>query len=679
MEFQSIIEKIKSKINIRYIFSYVNEKRKYHLVKHRKILQDILHLGLQDYKTKSFELFKNIDFLSFLSTKDDINRFSSPSNDCINILKNKYEKEIKNSKLEEKKYRELMDEYIEHYFIKIYENFKSKEEIDKKVLDTHLIIDIFSPFYKTLMKKDIFQKLFVLLIPFPLIYHKNLMKEYYDATDLLVEENPNFSSFYFEVNKLTSKKELDDFEDFCYYFKMIKKLILDLTKFENSYKFPYEIFSYSNIKNNLIYLEIKFHNQFRFSDKFEKVLKELKCLEELRLDNIKYFHFGKNNIKHLYVSNCDNIIFTEDCYPYLQTIDLFRAKLFKCFVSYEYFDSCFASEERNRKKIKIPELIKFRVSFCYMQFSEIFDFHSCIKLKYFIRLEPYDFLDLGETLLEKVYISGNYSNSKEKEKKMFQKIMEIKTIKELKMDLFYISHENIEMINGENTCVEKLIIDYKSHFNFTNDDMSQNKIILNGIQKKFPNLKEFQIYISNYTCNGTTKIIISENENCKINTFKFSGNCNGYTTTFYTAPFEKLVDIEFGCIDSSFFNFDSSFPLFTKKCDYIFTSLKSFKFIAERGSFRTHLENLSFNAIKNIIDNLDKMPNLRTIILKLDCEIDKETYKTLIEKLLLSNIKIIEFEIFNICGNDYSKEELQNDFKNINIKKFEKIKIKKIN
>ena len=113
MEFQSIIEKIKSKINIIYIFSYVNEKRKYQLVKHRKILQGILNLSFQDYKTKSFELFKNIDFLSFLSTKDDINRFSLPSNDCINILKNKYEKEIKNSNLEKKKYRQLMDEYIE--------------------------------------------------------------------------------------------------------------------------------------------------------------------------------------------------------------------------------------------------------------------------------------------------------------------------------------------------------------------------------------------------------------------------------------------------------------------------------------------------------------------------------------------------------------------------------------
>ena len=80
MEIESLIEKIKSKINIRYIFSYVTEKRKYQLVVHRKKLQTILNLNLQNYKTKSFELFQDFDFLSLLSTKDDPKRFTLPYN-----------------------------------------------------------------------------------------------------------------------------------------------------------------------------------------------------------------------------------------------------------------------------------------------------------------------------------------------------------------------------------------------------------------------------------------------------------------------------------------------------------------------------------------------------------------------------------------------------------------------
>ena len=658
MESQSLIEKIKSKINIRYIFSYVTEKRKYQMVKYRKKLQNILNLSFSDYKEKCFELFQDIDFLGLLTTKDDTERFS---------LAYKYDKEIKNNKLDKKKHGKLIDEYVENYFIKIYDNYKSKEKIDKKILDTNLIIDIFSPFYETLMKKDIFEKLFVLLIPFPLIYEKKLMQEYYDATDLLIEINPNFSSFYFEVSELDNKIELDDFKDFCNYFYIIKKLILEFTKNSYSFKFPHEIFSYSNIKNNLIYLELKFHDTFHLSEKFGKILESLKSLEELRLDNIVSFYFRKNKIKYLYLSNCYNIEFKEDCYPYLQIIDLFRVK------------SLFSSIKERNRKIKIPELIKFQVSFCYEEYSKVFDFHSCTKLKYFIRLSLYDFLALRETSLEKVYLNSNYTNSIEKETKMFQKIMEIKTLKELKIDLFFISQDNIALIKGENLSVEKLIIDYNNHLSFYDNDITQNKIILNGIQNKFPNLKEFQIYIDNNSYFKKTKINISENNDCKINKFKFSGGNNGCTTIFYTAPFEKLIDIEFGCINSSFFNFDNSFPLFTKKCNYIFKSLQSFKFIAERNSYRKNLDNLSLDAIKNIINNLDKMPNLRTIILKFECEIDSETYKALIEKLLLSDIKIVEFEIINIAGDYYSKKELQKSFKNINIKKFEKIKIKKIN
>ena len=47
------------------------------------------------------------------------------------------------------------------------------------------------------MKREIFEKLFVLYIPFHFIYDKKLMDDYYNATDLLSDINPNFSSFYF--------------------------------------------------------------------------------------------------------------------------------------------------------------------------------------------------------------------------------------------------------------------------------------------------------------------------------------------------------------------------------------------------------------------------------------------------------------------------------------------------
>ena len=218
--------------------------------------------------------------------------------------------------------------------------------------------------------------------------------------------------------------------------------------------------------------------------------------------------------------------------------------------------------------------------------------------------------------------------------------------------------------------MEKLIINFRN--------FNGNKIILNEIQKKFPNLKKFHIYVksNSYNYNQTSEIDISENDNCKINSFKFSGYKRNSTTTFYTVPFDKLVNIEFGCINPSLFNFEKSFPLFTNKCNYIFKSLKSFKLVTNTTDYIPHyLDNLSINAIKNIIDNLDKMPNLETLIIKAFCSIDQKIYMNIIEKLQLSNIKNIEFGM--VHGEDYSKNELQSLYKNIDIKKFEKIKIKK--
>ena len=65
--------------------------------------------------------------------------------------------------------------------------------------------------------------------------------------------------------------------------------------------------------------------------------------------------------------------------------------------------------------------------------------------------------------------------------------MEMKKLKELKIDLLFFSQDNFKQIQGENSIVEKLIINFRN--------INGNKIILNEIQKKFPNLKEFHIYV----------------------------------------------------------------------------------------------------------------------------------------------------------------------------------------
>ena len=660
MESTSLLSGIKSKIIERDVFSHLNDKIKYKIVAYSKKFQGLLNMSLQDYKDKCFESFSHIDVLSCLSTKNEP-ELPIKTNKYPHYLEKRYSNEIEKNKIKMETFKKIINEFLESYFTKIYNDYKSKEEINKSFLDNQLIIDIYSPFYKLLLKKDIFEKLFILRIPFPIIYSNGLMQDYYDATDLLNEVNPNFSSFYYEIESLSDENILYDFIDFCKYFKKVKKLILEIRT--HSFKFPTEIFSFSNIKENLVYLEIKFHGILPYN--FEKNMKNLDVLEELRLDGVEYFYLKNSNLKYLYISNSNHIKFAKNCFTKIQIINIFRVQRIEV-----ENDNTFLLDT---EKIKLPELIIFQVSFCGREFNDIFDFSSCPKLKYFIRLSIYDFLSLGENCLEKVYIGSNYSSSLDSEVNMLEKLMTIKTLKEIKMFISYIKEENIKSIKGENTSVEKLIIVLDKRNN-----LAFNEINLYSLQSKFKNLKEFQLYISNsfYSNNKSgCKLDIKQESNCQINNFKFSqGNDNDYIVKLYLAPYENLVNIEFGCMLTSF-KYEESFPLFQGKCSNIFKSLKSFKFV----SSKIYPEEFDSRIITNIINNLDKMPNLEIFIFKAPFNIDKTLYKKFIEKLLVSKVKIIELDLNYLyhLSNCYSNEELKLLFKGINIEKFEKVLIEK--
>ena len=108
-------------------------------------------------------------------------------------------------------------------------------------------------------------------------------------------------------------------------------------------------------------------------------------------------------------------------------------------------------------------------------------------------------------------------------------------------------------------------------------------------------------------------------------------------------------------------------------------SLTWFKFVF-RSLRRKEKYFLDLKIIKNLIDNLDKMPNLETLIIKAACKVDEITYIKLIEKLLLSNIKNIVFDLneINDVMDEYSEKDFENFHMGFDIKKFGKIKIKKL-
>ena len=276
---------------------------------------------------------------------------------------------------------------------------------------------------------------------------------------------------------------------------------------------------------------------------------------------------------------------------------------------------------------------------------------------------------------------------------MIQKLVSIKTLKEIKIDISLLNKdEDFESIKDTNLSVEKLIIDCK------NENKDIKDIIFYNLQKKFPNLKEFHIYINaasnDFDDRKESQILeLNANSNCKITKFKYVGMrfpCY-YKTKLFIGPYENLTNVEFRNIPNNY-NLDKCFPIFNEKCEYTFTSLIKFKFSNvvlfndrfknympfEMGNIAHELKtDTDLKILKNIFNTLSKMPNLNNFILKARCkDIDEDTYKKFIKDLLLSDIKSIELNINN-HKDIYSEKELKEICKGFVIKPKEKVIIKK--
>ena len=350
---------------------------------------------------------------------------------------------------------QIIDEFIVYYFKKIYKKYKSKEIINKNILSNHFLIDIYSPIYEKIKKEEIFEKLFILHIPIPLINEKGFNNNYNGLNKLLNEEKQNCSFFNLDIDEDYVDKNINDLKDFCTSFKRIKKLVIDTQKIFSK---PFEIFSFipfKCLKYNLVYLELKFDRQIILSNNFSNQINELKVLEELRLERVKSFFLSKTNLKYLSLSKIRNITIAPNCFSNIEIMNLFYIGSLKIKQG-KYF----ANE--NFQKIKLQKLVSFKVSKYRDDYHKIFDFTSCQKLKYFMRLDITAFLSLRDTLLEKVYLQDHYFNkSLLDDIMMLKKLIDIKTLKEVKIDISYINEENIEEIERENPFVAKLIINLK--------------------------------------------------------------------------------------------------------------------------------------------------------------------------------------------------------------------------
>ena len=217
----------------------------------------------------------------------------------------------------------------------------------------------------------------------------------------------------------------------------------------------------------------------------------------------------------------------------------------------------------------------------------------------------------------------NYSDILEK--KFLEKLLLNDTIEEASLILNDLSDEDISSIQIKNKSIKNLRLPIKMYKSFNS---------IKNFQNLFNNLTTFSVIRYSYAKKGNFEII--ENINSKIDDLKVE--IKYQDIKIYCGPFTQLKKIDI-CIKNRVINLKDSFPLFNDKCEVIFGSLTDFS---------AFFEKVDFEIIKNIYNNLDKMPNLKQFKLYsyLCKKLNKDFYIDFIEKLLSLNLNGICFNYY---------------------------------
>ena len=472
MKNNGILSKIKGNFVLRTIFDYIKgDIFMLKLLTYSKLFQKKLNIKLFNYQER---------YINKLRIQIDNYFF-----DWDNWNEKAFDKNILNKKLQEDliKYKldiDILKTYIIYHYKKSIEKFKENNK-GKELYDFYeILIDIYSPFFDFLSKTDIFEQIFAIKISVKLIEKYNLKNDYILAFNNLNKANSKYSSIIFDYK---DTNDIDYLNDFKINFKQIKKLVINNKNInDNNINIEYllkNIFKFFDVENNLLYLTIDAYNYEanKIDENLIENFNNLKLLEYLDLDGFKLknpFRFKIYNLKYLELRYCENFAFEEN-----SLLNLKKLVLYKSFIV------------KPKSLLKLPniEICEFKTENLILQkYSLIFDFTSFKNLKKIIA-DSFDFMHLRNTTLEYVEIYSKIDKSKELEKELIKKILNIKLLKEIKIELRYIENNEIYDITNINTSVTKLNIQWK------NDN---SDCVLYNLQNKLPNLKNLYIYSAEF-------------------------------------------------------------------------------------------------------------------------------------------------------------------------------------
>ena len=639
-----ILKKIKSKYIYELIFDYIkNENFKFKLFNYSKYFQNILGIKLFDYKEKYFD---NLDI--------NLNNY---------IYIDSYESFFKNT-LKEKLENELLKykfdfDFVQKYLINSL-NKKVKTLIDqfnnKAYIFSDLYIDIVSPFFDFISQSKLleFFGVRIFLDDFSILTFKEDLISIFNNVDIsskilslqLFYEDPS------NINNLDKNKIKINFEK-------IKKLkiaqkseaySLHIQHINNNNYFYQTLFSFDNFGKNLLYLDLKLLYIEKIDLNVVEFLNNFKLLEILILSNFEIkslFTIKLHNLIKLQLLSCKNINISENCG-----------------LNIKEFSFCKCVFPKSNILLQFPEVKDCKICDCK---NLMIDYESLCKIKN-LNIDSYNFLKINAISLEKVIVHAE-NNTDEIEKKMIEKFLSSKTLKEITFTITDIAPNIFSKIKGINKAVTKMTIIWNNY---------ENDCILFDLQSKFPNLLDIDIKINSFFKSNKLKrkkkLEIIENSNCKIN--KFSLFAKGKKQIkFFCGPFKNLKDVKFR-IDNNTINVKDGFPIFNDKCKILFRSLINFSMSNCCGF------DLTSKVLTNIYNNMDKMPNLKKFEINTRIDnIKKKFYIKFIKKLLNLKLDCIHFSPrVNYMGYEekYKLSELKEICNNINENKYNKIYIPKL-
>ena len=542
-----------------------------------------------------------------------------------------YDKDHLNSKLNQILTKSNIDiNIIKSFAINYYKKYweKIKEKIDHNSIDyfsEEIPIEIFSPFLDFSSKSEIFKEIFTIIIPVNLITSSDYQNDYLQYFKKLEESNINYFSIRFLFNNTNNIKF---FKKLNINYNKIKRFFI-LQQYSskesiNDYNYFYkELFSIKDIGNNLLYLKIA-NIEFEEINSFQKI-NNFKLLEQLDLSGFNFQNIIKLKIKNLKIvklEKCKNITFDNNY----------------CFnIKFLSLKNCFLPVEKELLKFKQLETLilysdenKFR-----QNYSFIIDYFNLVNLLY-LSCETIDFIHFKNIQkLEKLNIFSDYYNTNENEKKIIEKICATKTLKDISFYLKEISDKEISEIEGVNYSVTSMNIYWKN---------KKDGCILFGLQNKFPNLTNLNINLpSSYyfgKSNYKTYLEFKYNVLSTIKNIHINGGGNTNIKLYCKYEYLESFDIR---IQNDIENLNEAFPFFSDKCPIIFKNLTDFKFEMDDYCLITE------DKLENLCGNIDRMPQLKTFILKCTTLTINEDFK----KEFFLKIKKLKLHLYYFSINKY--------------------------